>query len=113
MRIDLSIAVAGEMFRGGKRTVLFDAAYIGVSERSHLVRIFAKGADVDNGVIRVAVDVHDRRENPMDADSARFGRSNAPDGICVLWTAAGRHGHGMRKRCAIIEPHGCTALEIG
>ena len=49
----------------------------------------------------------------MDADSARFGRSNAPDGICVLWTAAGRHGHGMRKRCAILEPHGCTALEIG
>ena len=113
MRIDPRIAVAGKMFRRGKSTVLFDTAYIGVDEHSDLLGIFPKGANVDNGVIWVAVYVGDRCENPVDADCPCLGRSNASDRICVLGATGGRHGHGMRKRRAILEPHGCTAFEIG
>ena len=35
-------------------------------------RIFAVRANVDDGILRIVVDVGDRREDPLDAQRARF-----------------------------------------
>ena len=112
MRVDLSIAVAGEMFGRGKRAVFFNAADVCFDERRNPLRIFAERAHVDDGVVGVAVYVRDGRENPVHANGPRFGRGNASDRVGVLGTAGRSNGHGMRKRRAILEAHGGAAFEI-
>ncbi len=112
VRVDLSIAVAGKMLGRGKRAVFFDAAHIRFDEGRNPLRIFAERTHVDDGILGVAVYVRNGRENQMNANSPRFSRGNAADGKGVFGTAGRSDGHGMRKRRAILEPHGSAAFEI-
>src|SRR5262249_29104434 len=79
MAVDGGVAVAREVFRGGERQVLL----IGVRAlderldvRGYGRRVFAEGADVDDWVVGVVVDVRDRIIDPVDADGARFARGD-------------------------------------
>ena len=40
----------------------------------HFLRILAKGANVDDRIVRIIVDVGDRRKDPLDAQRASLPR---------------------------------------
>src|SRR4029077_2449556 len=93
MRVDLSITMAGEMLGGGKRSVFFNPADVRFDERRNPLRIFAERTDIDDGVVGAAVYVRDGRENPVHANSPRFGGGNARDRVGVFGTPGCSDGH--------------------
>jgi hypothetical protein len=80
--------------------------------RRYLLGVLAIGADVDDGIIGVVVDVGHRKEEPLDADGARLaGRDLALE--ARQRRVAGRaEGHGLRKHGGAIHAHGSAALEV-
>ncbi len=115
MAVDGGIAVTGEVLgRGedsslGVRAGAFDE---GSNVRGNIAGTFAVGADVDNGVVRIAVHVGDGEEDPLHAQRARVpGRNFAavPGGLQI----AGRgECHRVRKQSRVADAHGGAALEI-
>src|SRR5919205_414467 len=70
VRVYRRVAVAGEMFGGRERAALARAADGRRDELGHAPRVFAEGADVDDGVVGVVVEVGDGAEQPVDAEGA-------------------------------------------
>ena len=100
------VAVAGKMF-GGHQHSIVGIGVRAVDVRGDVardgVRIFAVGANVDDGIIGIAVDVGDRRENPLDAQSAGLAGRGQPfiaRGLEIVGRAV---GHVVREsgRCPL------------
>ncbi len=75
MRVDGGVAVARKVFDGDEHLGLRIAARafdVGFDVSGHLLRIFAVGADVDDRVVGVVVDVGDGSEDPVHAHGAGF-----------------------------------------
>ena len=64
VRVRAGIAMAREMFRGGKAAVFLDAAHERRDEFGDARRIFSEGARVNDRIFGIAVDVGIGRENP-------------------------------------------------
>ena len=115
VRVHGGVAVPREMFGGGQREVLlvgvrpFDE---GPDVRRDVVRILAEGADVDDRIIGIVVDVGDRVKDPLDAQRARLARGDLAFVAGQRRIARGAERHGVRKNRGAFEPHGSAALEI-
>ncbi len=75
------VTMAGEMLGGDQHGILavrMRAVDVGFHEARHLLRVFAEGADVDDGIIGVIVNVGHRREQPVDAHGARIASGVRP-----------------------------------
>ena len=77
VRIDGGVAVAGEVLGGGEREILL-VGVRALDEGHHVrgdgLRVLAEGADVDDRIVGVVVDVGDRVVDPVDAEGAGLAR---------------------------------------
>ena len=77
MAVHGCIAVSRKMLRRGQDQILlvgmraFDE---GLHVGGDILRILAEGADIDDGVVGIIVDVGDRIIDPLDAERASFAR---------------------------------------
>ncbi len=97
MAVDAGIAVARKMFGGNQHHVLgigVRAVDVGGHVLRDFLRILAVRADVDHRILRIVVDVGNRREDPLDAQRARFAR-----GRQALMRAKPPHRAPRRKPC--------------
>ena len=102
MRVDPGVAVAGEVLGGCDRAVVLDAPHEGGAQHGDLVRILADCPHVDDGILRVVVDVEDRREGHVDADRPPLQRGHAAHlvGHPRVPGGAERHERGEAGRAA-------------
>ena len=78
VRVRIRVTVAGKVLAGCDAAVVLNAAHERRAQVRHAARVFAKRAHVDDGVVRIVVDVQDRRERDMNPDGARLNGSDSP-----------------------------------
>ncbi len=78
----------------------------------HLLRVFPIGADVDDGVLRIAVHVGDRRQNPWHAQCNGLAGSDLAFKAAQAGIPRGGKGHGVREERFGFQAHGVSALEV-
>src|SRR3954470_9398298 len=94
-----------EMLGRGDRATLLEAAHEERAQTRNTRRILAERSRVDHRIVRVVVDVDDRREVDLNADGARLRADRASDVVRVLVTTSGsdRHVAGEDGRAASIH----------
>ena len=113
--IDGGVAVAGEML-GGHQHAIVGIGMRAVDERRDVARdgfgILSVGADVDDGIVGIVVDVGDGREDPLHSQSSGFACRGQPF-VARRFQIAGRAvGHVVRKADRVGDAHGRGALKI-
>ena len=106
------ITVAGKMLGGAESAVFFAAAHEGGHHRGHLLGVFAEGADVDDGVLGIVVDVGHRRQHPVHAQCAGFDGGGATQGFGILGIAGSADGHVVREDGGGVDAEAGAALEV-
>ena len=107
--------MAREMLGGGEdRLPGFGLSPLdeGCDVRGDLLRILAVGADVDDGVVRIVVDIGHRGQDPVNAQRPGLpggSRAFIPAGREI---ACGCEGHGVREKSLRGNAHGSAALEV-
>ena len=112
VRIHRGVPVARKMFCCGHGPVFFHPAHELRHKLRHALRIFAERADIDDGIVRVAVHIGHRREHPVHAHGARFNCRDAPHRVGVFRPPRRGHRHGVRECRAFLQAHHRAALEI-
>ena len=115
VRIDGCVAVARKMFGGGQHEIALVgmcAFNEGLHVRGHILRILAKRADVDDGVVGIVVDVGHRVVDPVNAQCPRFPRRDFTLEARKGRVSRGAKRHGMRKDGGSFHPHRGAPLEI-
>ncbi len=114
--IDIGIAVPGKMFGGDQDTIrrvgmrAFDKC--GDVAR-YLLGIFAVGAQVDDRVQGIVVDVGHRREDPVNAQGASLAGGDHAFILHGGEIARRSERHAVRESRAAGDAHGSGSLEIG
>ena len=107
MGIYPGIAVAGEVFGAGQNALALHAAHVGEGLAGDVVFVFAKGAEVDDRVVGVVVDVHHWRVIDMDAHpfalATNLASHSFDESFVVLHCP---QGHLVRKTYGAIQAHG-------
>ena len=75
------VAVAGKVLGRGDHAVLLGALDEGDGHPADVLRVLADGTGVDDGIVRIDVDVDDRGVILVDADGPGFERRDAPHRI--------------------------------
>jgi hypothetical protein len=115
VRIYSRVAVAGKVFEGDEDRMVGVAAgafEVGFDVLRDQVWIFAVGADVDDRVCRVVVDVGVGRVNPVHPERPGFARGGAAKLAGVLRAAGGGEGHRVGIFDGSGDAHGGAALEV-
>ena len=115
MRIHRRIAVTGEMLGRYQHVIppvgmraLDEGAYLGRNR----FRVLAERADIDDRVVRIAIDVRDRIVDPLHAQRARLPCRHLAFEPRKLRIARRAEGHGVREHRYAFHPHGSAAFEI-
>src|SRR6266446_9287351 len=98
VRICGGVAVSGKMFGGGQAAILADAANKLAYKLRDALRILPERSRVDDRIAGIVVYVRVRRIDPMNADGARFERSDLAHGVSVFQISACRKRHSGGKR---------------
>ena len=105
VRIDLRVAVSGEVFGRADDTAVFHSLDVGQAFGGYVFRVFTEGTITDHGVEGVVVYVH--RRSQVDVQSGAFGlagdfQSHLVDQIVVLERA---QGHLVREIGYVVQAH--------
>src|SRR5205814_4148206 len=95
VRIALRVAVAGEVLEGREHSVVVQPADVFLHQPGDRPRVLPEGADVDDGIQGVVVDVRVRGEIDVDADCAALGGGGRADRVGVAAVSGGAHRHGL------------------
>ncbi len=116
MRVGVGVAMAGKVL--GRHEHLI--GWIGVrslDESLHVrgdgLRVLAEGADVDDRVVGIVVDVGVGREDPMNAHRACLARRGRAESTRQFKVVRGPEGHHVGERRRANHAHGRAVLEIG
>src|SRR6202030_431153 len=112
-RIGCGIAVAGKMLGSDQHSGGVRAANVGGNEIGDLLRIFAKGTRIDDGVIGSGIDVGYREKIPMHTDGASLLASDSSEIFCELRVPAGANGHRVGESGGSVQAVAHAQLEIG
>src|SRR5437667_11419100 len=82
MRVDVRVAVTGKMFRRRHNMLALHSADERSDVAADVLRIFAETPRVDDRVIRIDVDVRDRRKDLSDTHRPRLPRHHPPFALC-------------------------------
>ena len=95
MGVLLGVAVTGKVLPRGEHPVLLDPAHDRRAELRHELRILSEGAETDDGILGVVVDVQHRRERHVDAERAALAAGDASK-LDAKWFARGTDAHLVR-----------------
>ena len=112
MRIHADVTVPGKMFRGCQAAIFFHAVDELGNILSDALRIFAKGANIDNRIVGIVVHVRIGRENPTHACGLRFESSHFADRVSGFGIVGRAHGHRGRERRTFVDSHCCSGFKI-
>src|SRR5690606_945285 len=93
VRVGACIAVSGEVLRHRYYPRSLEPGQVGGPELRHRRYGGAERADSDNRVVRVAVDIDDRREAHIEAGVGELFAAGQRDGGSEFEVTAGRQGH--------------------
>ncbi len=91
--VDGGVAVPREVLGRGHQPAAARTHDEGGAEPPDHLRVLAEGADVDHRVVGVVVDIHHRREGPVDAQRPAFPRRHLADEAGGLLGAGRADGH--------------------
>ena len=111
--VGIGIAMTREMFRRREHATLVRAINVGADHRGYLLRVFAEGTRVDDGICGVGIHIRVGKEIPFHADGARFFGGDASEVAREVRVVSGSEGHGVRETSNAIEAHGEAALKVG
>jgi len=125
VRVDIGVAVTGEVLAGAHQTFGSRAANVGPCKAAHELRILAEGPCIDDRVKGIGVDVEHWPKNHVDADRPRLGAEHLPQLVREIVGAGGaerhdRREHGSatlreerRKRVDVAQSHAGPVLHVG
>src|SRR5881396_870211 len=97
MRIDVGVAVAGEVFPGGEEPRRSRATDVRARQAAHELWILSEGACVDDRIERIGVNVEHRSEDQVNADRAGFGAEHLAQLVGEIFRAGSAKRHDWRK----------------
>ena len=103
--VEVGVAVAREMLRAGHDPGCAQALGPGESAFAHRHGVGAEGAVADDGVVGVAVDVHNGGEVHVHAEGPQFVPGHTTGLSNQVHVLDGAEGHGLRKANAVGQPH--------
>ena len=106
------VAVAGEVLGRGDNAARLRPLHERADHLGHELGPLAVGADVDDGVLRVVVDVRDGGEDLVHADGPRLLGGEVTGGVGELRVARGAEGHRPRQRRRPLDPHPRPPLHV-
>jgi hypothetical protein len=112
MGVDVSVAVAGKVFRARQHAFLLEAAHECSDVPRHVMRIFTEAAGVDDGIERIDVDVGDGREDVIDTDGERLARGHTRLLFGKRGLAGRRERHRRQPPLGVAEAHAHSGFEI-
>ena len=112
MRVDRGVAMSRKVFCR-RHCACRLCAFRERSRKSCDVRgVFAIRAHIDHGIRGVVVDVNNRREDLLHAESACFARGDLALATCEVRIASGADGHVPGKVDGIVETHAGSGFEV-
>ena len=111
--IHVGVAVAREMLDRGEHAARLQPFDVRGGERADPLRILAERPDVDDRIAGVVVDVDDRREVDVHADSPGFGSRDAARLEGQPRVSGRAESHGVRKDGSALQPEADARLEVG
>ena len=112
MRVDVRIAVAGEMLGARDHAFALHAASERGDVAADIRRILAEAARVDDWIVRIDVDIGDRRQDVIDAERSSLARHHPPFLLRQRWIARGGDGHGRGPEGRVGEAHPHPCLQV-
>ena len=97
VRIDMRVAVAGEVLDAAGHALAQRAAHPRAGQARDIVRVFAEASLGDDRVVRVVVDVEHRSEIPVEAEAAQPARHRFTDDLGERRVARGAERHRRRR----------------
>jgi len=113
VRIDLRITMPGVMFRRRDHISVLHAMRVRVRQLCDKLRIFTQGTDVDDGILRVVVDVGNGCVILVYADCTGFLRNRPSHRVGEQGIPRGGQGHHGRKFSSTRQSHSQTVFEVG
>ncbi len=113
MRVARRRAVSREVLEAGHDASPAQAAQVGSGETDHALGIGAERAGVDDGVVRPAGEINDRRQHPRDSQGQRLPRRHKPLQIRQLLRSRGADAHVGGKRRAVRAMRPRSLLVVG
>ena len=116
MRIGCRVAMPGKVLRGRQNARprhRVRARNECGNECRHIVRVLSVGADIDDRIVGIVVDVGIGKKEPLHTQRARFPRRDFAFDMRLFRIARGCECHCVRKDRRRIHSHGSAALEIG
>ena len=112
VRVDVRVAMAGEMLAHGQDASVLEAAGIGHHLAGHLGGVFAEGAAVDDGIVGVDIDVGHGGKVDVDAHLATFAGHLASVFVEQAVVADATQHHVARKLGRVLQAHGQAPLAV-
>ena len=122
VRVGAGVTVTWKVLRRGEHAALSRALDVRRPQPRHRLRVLAEGTGVDDGVLGIRVDVENRGEVQVHAESARLHRRDAPVFVGEGRIADGPEGHRGReagatalgeqggKRVGVVDAHPRAAV---
>src|ERR1035437_1051661 len=112
MRIDISVAMAREVFGGRDHALALQTLYKCDSILGDLLRVLAKAAYIDDGIGSVVIDVDDRCKDVLDAYRTCFAAGDNTHSPCEIRIAGCSDSHRPWKVDRVLVTHADTRLGI-
>jgi hypothetical protein len=115
VRIYSRVAVAGKVFEGdedGVGGVASGAFDVGLDMLGYKLGVLAVGADVDDRILRIVVDIGIGGVDPVDAERPCFAGGGSSEFAGELRAAGGGEGHRVGVLDGPGDPHGGAALKV-
>ena len=115
MTVHVGIAMAGKVFGCNQHSILrigMRPVDVRGHVLRHVVRILAVRPEIDHRIVGVHVDVGNRREDPVEAQRARFSSGDQTLDARAFHVACRAIRHVVGEARAGIDAHRRAALEI-
>ena len=113
MRVDVGVAVAGEMLQRRQHARILQAADPSRHHRASACRILAERSDVDHRIARVVVHIRDRTEVDVHAEGPRFRADDLAGFVGQLRIAGRAERHRPRELRGAGDAHLHAPFEVG
>ena len=113
VRIHLGVTVTRKVLGGRQHPGLLGSGHECRTHTAHHLRVLSVGADVDDRIGGIVVDIHHWGKNPVDSQGTGFLGGDAPLPVSPPLRSGGPHGHVPGQGNGMANTEGGPALEVG
>jgi hypothetical protein len=110
--VDVGSPMAREVLRRGEDSEALRASNVGGAEPGRALRRVSERASVDDGVLRVGVQIEDRIQKKVYAERPRLAGGDLRLELEIDLGSEGPHRHGPRKPARAFDPHRRSPLVV-